>query len=187
MVDVDLALISAGGLPFSFLEKLRQLHIRTVETTVEDNSWIINGLAVRPGRVLMPEGISDRTRDKLLSYGVEITTVAYDKIQLNVPSDSGPYRLKTTRPSPIVGARDALLGPCRGRVQWRNTSDGCIVTMMVSGKSSCMTRIVGKIRVRNCHSEFLTFQIKNLCCDNLLLRTNMPGLLPSSDSINYAY
>jgi N-dimethylarginine dimethylaminohydrolase len=83
MVDVDLALISAGGLPFSFLEKLRHLHIRTVETTAEDNSWIINGLAVRPGRVLMPEGISDRTRDRLLSYGVEITTVAYDKIQLN--------------------------------------------------------------------------------------------------------
>jgi N-dimethylarginine dimethylaminohydrolase len=83
MVDVDLALISASGLPFTFLEKLRQLKIRTVETTVEDDGWIINGLAVRPGRVLMPEGISDRTRDKLLADGVEVITVAYDKVQLN--------------------------------------------------------------------------------------------------------
>lgn len=83
MVDVDLALVSASGLPFSFLEKLRQMRIRTVETTDEDDSWIINGLAVRPGRVLMPEGISDRTRDALLSYGVEVITVAYDKVQLN--------------------------------------------------------------------------------------------------------
>jgi N-dimethylarginine dimethylaminohydrolase len=83
MIDVDLALISASGLPYSFLEKLWQLGIRTVETTVEDDSWIINGLAVRPGRVLIPKGISDRTRDKLLAHGVEVTTVAYDKVQLN--------------------------------------------------------------------------------------------------------
>ena len=83
MVDVDLALVSASGLPYWFLEKLRQLNIRTVETTVEDDGWIINGLAVRPGRILMPEGISDRTRDKLLAYEVEVITVAYDKVQLN--------------------------------------------------------------------------------------------------------
>jgi hypothetical protein len=38
-------------------------------------------------------------------------------------------------------------------------------------------KVVGKIRVRNCHSEFLTSQIKNLRCGNVLLRTNMPGLL----------
>jgi N-dimethylarginine dimethylaminohydrolase len=83
MVDVDLALIWARGLPFSFLERLKELGIRTVEMTPEDNSWIVNGLAVRPGRVLMPEGISDRTREALDKHGVEIVTLPYDKVQLN--------------------------------------------------------------------------------------------------------
>ena len=69
--------------PFSFLERLKELDIRTVEMTPEDNSWIVNGLAVRPGRVLMPEGISDRTRDSLNDCGVEIVTLPYDKVQLN--------------------------------------------------------------------------------------------------------
>jgi N-dimethylarginine dimethylaminohydrolase len=83
MVDVDLALIWARGLPFSFLERLKELGIRTIEMTPEDNSWIVNGLAVRPGRVLMPEGISDRTREALDRHGVEIVTLPYDKVQLN--------------------------------------------------------------------------------------------------------
>ena len=83
MVDVDLALVWPRGLPFSFLEQLKTLGIRTIEMTPEDNSWIVNGLAVRPGRVLMPEGLSPRTRDALESHGVEIVTLPYDKVQLN--------------------------------------------------------------------------------------------------------
>jgi N-dimethylarginine dimethylaminohydrolase len=83
MVDVDLALVWPRGLPFSFLERLKDLGIRTVEMTADDNSWIVNGLAVRPGRVIMPEGISDRTRDALEKHGVDIITLPYDKVQLN--------------------------------------------------------------------------------------------------------
>ena len=83
MIDVDLALVWARGLPFSFLEKLKELGIRTIEMTPEDNSWIVNGLAVRPGRVLMPEGISPRTQDALNSHDIEMVTVPYDKVQLN--------------------------------------------------------------------------------------------------------
>jgi len=83
MVDVDLALVWPRGLPFAFLEKLKELGIRTVEMTSEDNGWIVNGLAVRPGRVLMPEGISDRTRNALCRHGVEIVTLPYDRVQLN--------------------------------------------------------------------------------------------------------
>ncbi|MGI9412675.1 MAG: dimethylarginine dimethylaminohydrolase family protein, partial [Hyphomicrobiales bacterium] len=83
MIDVDLALVWARGLPFSFLEKLKELGIRTIEMTPEDNSWIVNGLAVRPGRVLMPEGASPRTQDALDSHGIEIVTLPYDKVQLN--------------------------------------------------------------------------------------------------------
>ncbi len=83
MIDVNLALVWPRGLPFSFLERLKTLGIRTVEMTAEDNSWIVNGLAVRPGCVFMPEGISDRTRDTLNGHGVEIITLPYDKVQLN--------------------------------------------------------------------------------------------------------
>ena len=83
MLAPDLALIWARGLPFSFLEKLKELDIQTIEMTEADNRWIVNGLAVRPRRVLMPEGISDETRAVLEAEGVEIVTVPYDKVQLN--------------------------------------------------------------------------------------------------------
>jgi N-dimethylarginine dimethylaminohydrolase len=83
MLDVDLALVWARGLPFSFLERLKQLGIDTVEMTPDDNSWIVNGLAVSPGRVIMPRGISDATRDALMKRGVEIVEIDYDRVQLN--------------------------------------------------------------------------------------------------------
>jgi|SRR5680860_1268175 len=83
MLAPDLALIWARGLPFGFLEKLKELNIRTIEMTEADNRWIVNGLAVRPRRVLMPEGISDETRTALEREGVEIVTVPYDRVQLN--------------------------------------------------------------------------------------------------------
>ncbi|MGB3313716.1 MAG: arginine deiminase family protein, partial [Albidovulum sp.] len=83
MIDRDLALVSAEGLPFTFLERLKAMGIRTVEITEEDNSWVINGLAVRPRRVIMPRGLSERTRDRLGELGVEIVEIDYDKVQLN--------------------------------------------------------------------------------------------------------
>jgi N-dimethylarginine dimethylaminohydrolase len=83
MVDVDTALVRAEGLPYSFLEKLKELKIRTVETHPDDDGWIVNGLAVRPGRVLMPPGISNRTLDQLTKLNIEIVTLPYDKMALN--------------------------------------------------------------------------------------------------------
>jgi N-dimethylarginine dimethylaminohydrolase len=83
MVDTDLALVSPQGLPFPFLEKLAELGIQTVEITEDDNKWIVNGLAVRPRRIIIPEGISDETRVALERHGVEIVTLKYDKVQLN--------------------------------------------------------------------------------------------------------
>lgn len=83
MVDTDLALVWAPGLPYTFLESLKELGIRTIEMVPEDNSWIVNGLAVRPGRVIMPEGLSDTTRKALEDHGVEIAELPYDKVQLN--------------------------------------------------------------------------------------------------------
>lgn len=83
MVDVDLALVWPRGLPFAFLERLKELGIRTIEMTPEDNSWIVNGLAVAPGRVIMPRGLSDETREALERHGVEIIEIDYHRVQLN--------------------------------------------------------------------------------------------------------
>ena len=62
---------------------MKDLGIRTIEMTPDDNAWVVNGLAVRPGRVIMPEGLSDETREELSRHDVEIITVPYDKVQLN--------------------------------------------------------------------------------------------------------
>jgi len=82
MIDVDTALIAEERLPYWFLQKLEELGIRTVETTPGDNGWIVNCLAIAPGRLLMPEGASSETLDRFAKLDIEITTVPYDKMQL---------------------------------------------------------------------------------------------------------
>ncbi len=83
MIDVDLALIDPDGLPYTFLQRLEALGVRTIEIAPADSSWIVNCLAVRPGRVIMPEGASNRTLDLLAQHDVEIVTIPYDKMALN--------------------------------------------------------------------------------------------------------
>ena len=83
MIDVDLAIVNPMGLPFWFLEKLKELKIRTIEISPQDSSWIVNCLAVRPGRVIMPRGISNRTMDALVKHNVEVIQIDYDKMSLN--------------------------------------------------------------------------------------------------------
>jgi len=83
MIDRDLALVDAGGLPFTFLERLKELGVRAIEITPQDNPWIVNCLAVAPGDVLMPQGASNRTLDRLAEVGVTVTQIAYDKVQTN--------------------------------------------------------------------------------------------------------
>jgi N-dimethylarginine dimethylaminohydrolase len=83
MIDVDTALVRAESLPFWFLEKLEELGVRTIETTPEDDSWIINCLAVRPGRILIPEGASNETLDRLAKQHVDVVVLPYDRMALN--------------------------------------------------------------------------------------------------------
>lgn len=83
MVDVDLALIDPRGLAQTFLDEMNDMGIRTIEITPDDNAWVVNGLAVSPGRVIMPEGLSDGTREELHRHGVETVMVPYDRVQLN--------------------------------------------------------------------------------------------------------
>ncbi len=82
MVDADTAIVNPTQLPFWFLGRLEEMGIRTVEVHPDDAIGTINCLAVRPGRVIMPEGVSQRTAERLDRLGVEIVTVPYAKTYL---------------------------------------------------------------------------------------------------------
>ena len=56
MIGKDLAIVDPFGLPYSFLQKLKELKVQTVEISPADDRWIINSLAVAPGELLMPRG-----------------------------------------------------------------------------------------------------------------------------------
>jgi N-dimethylarginine dimethylaminohydrolase len=83
MIAPDLALVDPFGLPFSFLERLKELKVRTVEITPADDKWIVNSLAVAPGELLMPDGATNQTLDALAAHGVSWTTLPYEAMQLN--------------------------------------------------------------------------------------------------------
>lgn len=83
MVDADLALVSPMNLPYAFLQTLKDLGIDTVEITPEDDGWIVNGLAVAPRELLIPEGASERTLEELDKKGVTWEVIPYDKVHLN--------------------------------------------------------------------------------------------------------
>lgn len=83
MVDADLALVSPMNLPHAFLRTLKDLGIDTVEITPEDDGWIVNGLAVAPRELLIPEGASERTLEELDRKGVTWEVIPYDKVHLN--------------------------------------------------------------------------------------------------------
>ena len=81
MVDRDRAIVDAAGLPFWFLEELRARGIEAIHPDPSE-SWALNALCLRPGRVLMAEG-SPRTGERLQAAGVEVVTVPYDEIHKN--------------------------------------------------------------------------------------------------------
>ncbi len=83
MIAKDLAIVDPIGLPFSFLEKLKELGVQTIEISPADDRWIVNSLAIAPGELLMPQGASNQTLDALAKHGVTWTVVPYGKMQLN--------------------------------------------------------------------------------------------------------
>jgi N-dimethylarginine dimethylaminohydrolase len=80
MVDVDTALINPTQLPFWFLDKLKEMKIRTIEVCHEDPVSTVNCLAVRPGRIIMSSGVSQRTLDALDKAGVTVLPLDYEKV-----------------------------------------------------------------------------------------------------------
>ena len=83
MIDVDIAIVDPDLLPYSFLRKLEELGIRCIEINEDDDPWIVNCLAVAPGRIVMPRGISSRTSTALEKLNMELIEIDYDKLQLN--------------------------------------------------------------------------------------------------------
>ena len=83
MIDRDLVLVDSTGLPYSFLERLRDLGIRSIEITPADDKWIVNSLAIAPGELPMPPGASNRTCDALGAAGIRWTVLDYGDMQLN--------------------------------------------------------------------------------------------------------
>lgn len=79
MVDVDKALVDPNGLPWWFLDRLRELGIEALPVPAGEG-WAINSLALRPGRILMAEG-NPLTVELLERRGVEVVTVPYGEIQ----------------------------------------------------------------------------------------------------------
>src|SRR3984885_5964142 len=83
MVGKDLALANPFGLPYSFMEELKARGIHVVEIDPADDPWINNSLATAPGRLLMPEGATNRTLDALARHGVTWTTIPYEAMHKN--------------------------------------------------------------------------------------------------------
>lgn len=79
MVDVDTVLINPTLTPYWFLERLKELKIKTIELHPEDHPFTINCLAVRPGKVIMSEA-SNRTIDRLGREGIEVITLEYEGV-----------------------------------------------------------------------------------------------------------
>ena len=83
MIDVNVAIVDPDLLPYSFLCKLDEMGITAVEIDAQDDPWIVNCLAVAPGRVIMPRGISPATEARLQQLNIEVIEIDYDKLQLN--------------------------------------------------------------------------------------------------------
>ncbi len=83
MIHKDLALINPTGLPYSFLQELKSRGVDSIEIDHRDNDWIVNSLAIAPGKLIMPQGAGEQTLEALSKRGVSWTIVDYEKMQLN--------------------------------------------------------------------------------------------------------
>ncbi|HEY3763808.1 MAG TPA: arginine deiminase family protein [Gaiellales bacterium] len=79
MVSPDAALVEVNGLPYWFLDRLRELGIEPLPCPAGEE-WAINSLALAPGRILMCDAYP-RTRELLERRGVEVIAIPYDEIQ----------------------------------------------------------------------------------------------------------
>ncbi len=79
MIDVDTALVNPTLVPYTLLERLAALKIKTITLHPDDHAFTINGLAVRPGRVIMSQ-TSGHTLDRLAKEGIEVLSLDFDAV-----------------------------------------------------------------------------------------------------------
>ena len=82
MLDVDKAIINPSQLPFWFLGELDRRGIRTVSVRPEDPVSTVNCLAIAPSRVVMSEGVGERTLEELDKLGVTVLQTPYNNMYL---------------------------------------------------------------------------------------------------------
>lgn len=82
MLDVDKAIVNPSQLPFWFLGELEKRGIKTVSVRPEDPVATVNCLAIAPSRVVMTQGVSERTREELDKLGVTVLTTPYNHMYL---------------------------------------------------------------------------------------------------------
>jgi N-dimethylarginine dimethylaminohydrolase len=76
MVDHRTALIHPGRLPYWFLEKLRQLDIKTIDAHPLEGGFAVNCLTIAPGRGLISDDVP-RTRERLELHGIATIAIPY--------------------------------------------------------------------------------------------------------------
>ena len=111
MIAPDLALIDPLGLPWWFVDRLKELGIEPVPC-VPSEEWDSSSLTLSPRRVLMCEGYP-RTIERLATHDVDVVTVPYREVQKGGGgvhcSTTGAWR--ATRPAqPAISRDHARLG-----------------------------------------------------------------------------
>jgi N-dimethylarginine dimethylaminohydrolase len=79
MVDRDKALVDGSGLPYWFIKRLADMGIQVLWPHPEE-SWSINCIVIRPGRLIMSDS-SPHTRQLLEDHGIEVVSIPYDEVQ----------------------------------------------------------------------------------------------------------
>jgi arginine deiminase len=70
-----MTVMSSGDYSYNLLA----LKIKTITLHPDDHAFTINGLAVRPGRVIMSE-TSGHTLDRLAREGIEVLSLDFDVV-----------------------------------------------------------------------------------------------------------
>lgn len=82
MVDHGVALIAPHKLPYWFLEKLKELDIRTIDVHPSEDQFATNCLTLAPGKVIIGDD-SPRTIERLQRAGIEAIPVPYSECHKN--------------------------------------------------------------------------------------------------------
>jgi N-dimethylarginine dimethylaminohydrolase len=82
MVDHKTSLIAPHKLPYWFLEKLKELGIRTIDVHPSEDQFATNCLTLAPGKVIISDDCP-RTAERLYAAGIEAIAIPYSENHKN--------------------------------------------------------------------------------------------------------